>query len=446
MADEPSPAGRLGALCAVCLGAALLIWPALLNAYPILFSDTGGLLEMGFGPSIGWDKPWVYGPLLAALSLGTTLWLPLAAQGLLLSYMLWLASALLPPRTPARHLLLCLVLAVGTAAPWVTATMMPDVFTPVVVLGTASLALGRLPRQHRIAAALLTTIAIAAHLSHLILAAACIAIATLLQRRLPWRPLASLAAAVAFLLASNWIGQGRFGISPYGSVFALARLIANGPARDYLAQSCPQAGYILCRWRDQLNADSDQFLWDPASPFWVDPAPLPVFAAQASQIVADTIRTYPRQVARDAIGNAIHELGRLTLGDTLGPDYLAASVRPRLALYLPADLSRFDNSLQAQGKLLPHAQRLIPLQFALLALGALACVIILIRGLRHPTARADFTALVLIALAANAFSTGALSTPHDRYQVRIAWLVLVPALLASPVPPRTRPIRSGGTT
>ena len=74
----------------ICLGAALLVWPAFLNGYPILFSDTGGLLEMGFGPSIGWDKPWVYGPLLAALSLHLTLWLPLAGQGLFVSYALWL--------------------------------------------------------------------------------------------------------------------------------------------------------------------------------------------------------------------------------------------------------------------------------------------------------------------------------------------------------------------
>lgn len=47
-----------------------------------MFSDTGGLLEMGLEPSMGWNKPWIYGPFLAATSLGLTLWRPLIVQGL----------------------------------------------------------------------------------------------------------------------------------------------------------------------------------------------------------------------------------------------------------------------------------------------------------------------------------------------------------------------------
>ena len=69
------------AVLAIIAGALLLTWPALLNHYPILFSDTGGLLAMGLEPSMGWDKPWVYGPLLVPIHLRTTLWLAVAAQG-----------------------------------------------------------------------------------------------------------------------------------------------------------------------------------------------------------------------------------------------------------------------------------------------------------------------------------------------------------------------------
>ena len=36
--------------------------------------------------------------------------------------------------------------------------------------------------------------------------------------------------------------------------------------------------------------------------------------------------------------------------------------------------------------------------------------------------------VALAALLANAFAAGALSGPHDRYQARIAWLVLLPLL------------------
>ncbi len=416
-------------LLAITAGALLFAAPAILNRYPILFSDTGGLLEMGLLPAMGWDKPFVYGPLIAAISLHLTLWLPVAAQTALLSTMIWLTQRAFGEPSPLRHLGLCLVLAVATAAPWFASTLMPDALTPIAALGLAT-TLGTLPRRVHILVTVITAIATAAHLSHLLLAGAMIAALTLLRRRIPWHPLASLVAALVFLLASNWIGHGRAVLSPYGSVFALARLIADGPARDYLGQSCPQSGLILCPWRNQLTNDSDQFLWDANSPFWSDPAPLPKFAAEASQIVSGTIRTYPLRVLRDAYRNTAHELVRVDLGDTLVPDYLADSVRPRLQRwYPPAELHRADQSRQLHGTLAPLATRLNPLHRATLAVAIFATAIILIRGLRTASTRADLAAILLIGIAANAFAGGALSTVHDRYEARLIWLILLPSLL-----------------
>ena len=416
-------------LAAILAGAALLTWPAVLNRYPILFSDTGGLLEMGLLPSMGWDKPFVYGPLIAAISLHVTLWLPLAAQGTLLSYTLWLTQRAFPPPHPLRHVALCVVLAAATSAPWFTSTLMPDALTPIAVLGVVA-SLGALPRRERIALAVITAIAIAAHLSHLLLAGAAIVALTILRRRVPWHPVASLAAALLFLVVSNWIGHGRPTLSPYGSIFALARLIGDGPARDYLARACPDANLVLCAWRDQLTDDSDQFLWAANSPFWADPTPLPEFAAQASHIVLGTIRTFPLRVLRDAYRNGAHQLVRVDIGDTLVPDYLADSVRPRIARwYSPAELRRFDRSLQVTGALAPRAARLRPLQRAALLTGLLASAIFLLIGMRSASMRAVVTALIVVALAANALAGGALSTVHDRYEARMAWLIVLPFLL-----------------
>ncbi len=430
MGDRPHSASvTTRPFLAVLAGAALLAWPAILNGYPIVFSDTGGLLEMGLQPGMGWDKPFVYGPIIAALSAHTTLWLPLAAQCALLSYTLWATQLAFASTSPLRHVALCLILAAGTAAPWFSSTLMPDMLTAVAALGIAA-QLGHPPRRHLVALTAITTVAIAAHLSHLILAAAAITALWLLRRAVPWRPLASLAVAVLFLLASNAVGHGRFAVSPYGSVFALARLVGDGPARDYLDLACPGAGYRLCVWRSRLTADSDQFLWDPDGPFWADPMPLPEFATEASQIVLATVRAYPLRVLRDAIRNGARQLVRVDLGDTLGPGYLAATVRPRIERWFPGrDLRAYDRSRQMNGTLLPLASTLIPLHRALLLLGLAISAYALVRGLRSPAVQADFAALMLIALAANALATGALSTVHDRYEARLAWLVLLPALL-----------------
>ena len=217
------------AFLAIIGGALLLTWPALLNHYPIVFSDTGGLLAMGLEPSMGWDKPWVYGPLLVPIHLRATLFLAVAAQGVLASYVLWLTQSNFSPPAILRHGVLCLLLAAGAAAPWVTATLMPDLFTPLTVLTLFILGYARLRRPHLVAASLIAAIAIAAHLSNLIVASACIVAIALLRRRLSWRPVTPLAAALVFLVASNWIGHGKPAVSPYGSVFALARLVAGRP-------------------------------------------------------------------------------------------------------------------------------------------------------------------------------------------------------------------------
>ena len=49
---------------------------------------------------------------------------------------------------------------------------------------------------------------------------------------------------------------------------------------------------------------------------------------------------------------------------------------------------------------------------------------------KEPACLRGLAVLALIGVLANAAATGALSGPHDRYQARIAWLVVLPPLLA----------------
>ncbi len=428
---------------ATALGAVLLTWPAILNHYPILFSDTGGLLAMGLEPSMGWDKPWVYGPLLAVFHWRITLWFPLVAQGLLTSYGLWLVQLVLDEPRRSKHLLLCLALALGTAAPWFTSTLMPDLFTPIVPLCLFILALGpvRLSQWQLGAAGAIGTVAIAAHLSHLILAAACLAALGIVRRAVPWRPAAPLALALAFLLVSNTIGHGIVGLSPYGSVFALARLVGDGPARAYIDRVCPEAGLRLCAWKGRLTADSDEFLWHPQGPLWADEFSPMAFAPEAARIVSATLAAYPLQIAEAAAANTARQLVAVQVGDTLIPDHLNAAVRPRIEAFFPkVEVERYAASLQVNGHLRGAAQPFHILHAALLLLGTAASSMILVKGFRSGTPLATLAALALTALLANAFATGAFSTVHDRYQARLAWLILLPPAFAilNRRPPRTK--------
>lgn len=423
------PTGNAYAALAILAGAALLLWPAFLNGYPLVFSDTGAILEMSLEPTMGWDKPWVYAPFMHLFHWRWTLWMPVLAQGVILSHLLWLLQ-----RARGRHVLLCAALALGSAAPWFTSTLMPDFFTPITPLCLVLLAWGGLTRAEAVYVAVLGAVAMASHLAHLPLAAACIATIALMQWRAALRAALPLAGALGLLLATNFVGYGRLAVSPHGSVFALARLIGDGPGRAYIDAACPTAGLQLCAWSGRLAHDSDEFLWHPYGPLWdralwgdrFGPVAL---APEASFLVPAIVGSYPAEVLQAAIGNTMRQLTLLQVGDTLVADHLDTAVLPKLRHYFPvAEAERFMVGRQAQGRMADAAGWLQPLHLLLLGAGALGCALLILRWRQEP-ALARFALVVLVALAANAFATGALSKPHHRYGARIAWLVLLPPLL-----------------
>ncbi len=443
----------MSALLAVCGGAVLLVWPALLNGYPLVFSDTGPLLEMGLEPSMGWDKPWIYGPLLVLFHWRTTLWLPLAAQGLMVSWVLWLSQMVVGVARARLHLAVCAVLAVGSAAPWFTSLLLPDFFAPVAVLCLFILAFGqdRLSRAELAGVTVLGSVAIAAHLTHLVVAAACLVVLALMhfhagfERGLGegnrprtgqarWRtiglPAVPLAAALAMLLLTNAVGNGVLGVSPYGAVFALARLVGDGPGRAYLDRVCPDPSLRLCAWQGRLSADSDEFMWHPQGPVWAGGFGPTRFAPEAARLVPAIIAAYPLDTLRAAAANTLRQLFMVRVGDTLVPDHLDIAVLPRLRPYFPvAEIARYQAALQPRGLLRGIAAPFRGLHAALLLVGTIGTAGIMLRCWRTDRALAGLAALTLAALLANASATGALSGPHDRYQARIAWLVLLPPML-----------------
>ncbi|MCX7383582.1 MAG: hypothetical protein NT133_19705 [Alphaproteobacteria bacterium] len=433
------------AAASVLAVALMLAWPALVNVYPIVFSDTYAFIDQASRPLMVWDKPWTYGPFLA-LHGGTTLWLPMAGQALILSHLLWLLPASRAAATPLRHLLLGVLLAAGSAAPWFASLLMPDVFAPVTVIALYLLAFpGALGAWQRGWLAGLATAAIAFHLSHLIVAAGCLAVILAMQPRAVPRAALPLGLALVILLVTNVIGHSRLTISPYGAVHALARMAADGNVAPVLTRECPARGWYLCAWRDRLPTDSDAFLWAPDGPVSSHPGHAIGaigFAAEADVIVGQVLRQEPLGVLRAALANTARQLLLVTVGDTLGPDWLDVTVLKALRAYFPPEeQARFLAARQINGKLPGVAAPFLPLLAALLLLGTVASVALIL-------SRADrrFTLVVLAGLLANAVATGALSGPHDRYQARIAWLVLLPpalALLRSVPTPRPRPETCG---
>lgn len=431
-------------VAAIVAGAAVLLWPLAINSYPIVFSDTDAFLVQG-GEWFGvWDKPFVYGPFLAAAHLHVSLAVPAAIQALVVSHVLWLTAWAMRRARPLRHVALCGALAAGSAAPWFVSLLMPDIWAPVAVLCLALLGFGRFGMGMRLWLVVLGGFAIAVHLAHLPMAAAVLAVvATLRWRRLGWVA-APLALALVTLLATNAAVFGRVSVSPHGAVFALARLNGDGLVAPTLAAECPASGWRLCAWQGRLPSDSDHFLWDSDGPVWSDDGGPIALAPEAAAIVRATLRRDPIGALHAAAWNTWMQLHLVALGDVLTAKAAGPRIGETIARRVnPADAARFRASRQARDQLLPVAERLNTAHAAILVIGAVATVIALLAG--AGTTR-GLAACLLAAVLANAAATGALSGPHDRYQARIAWVLLIPLLaLTPPVSPPPRATSAPGS-
>ncbi|HEV7457966.1 MAG TPA: hypothetical protein VGN96_14430 [Roseococcus sp.] len=438
---KPAPTRRAAAFVAMLGGALMLLWPAVLNGYPVIFSDTGAFLSQTVVPLMIWDKPWIYGPFAWLFHQHVSLWLTVIAQALIVSHMVWLLGRVAGWGSPRRHVALCLALAALTALPWSVSFVMPDVLTPVAVLGTALLAWGwpALGRAERAWLLVLTPIAIASHLSNLPVIFAVLVLALLL--RAGWgvalRAAVPLAGAVALLLVTNGVGHGRLALSPYGSTFLLARLIADGPAQRTIAALCPERGWYLCAFVGQLPNDADEFLWRPYSAMNRRPDGTPIFlggqeiAPEAREIVMETLRREPGTVLVQGIGNFLTQMTRAGLGDTTRQRDVGTGVLPHLRTGFPAaEVDRFHAALQQRDALNAWAlavARIFPL---VLLLAAPFALLAWARAHRARDARAlGLLLALLVGMTGNALAAGALSGPHPRYQARIAWFLPLAAVV-----------------
>ncbi len=132
-----------------CSVRALLLWPAAINGYPLVFSDTGTCLSQAIHHYLGWDRPIFYSLFLLPLHLTLTTW-PEIVQALLATHTLHLVRRALLPLVSAWWLLpLLAAVALVSALPWLVSQLMPDLFTGPLVLALGLLAFAAASQRFR---------------------------------------------------------------------------------------------------------------------------------------------------------------------------------------------------------------------------------------------------------------------------------------------------------
>jgi hypothetical protein len=370
-----------------------------------------------------------YSLFMLPLHLTITVWPVICAQALIAAYVLHLVCRTLLPRLPlAAFVAGVAVLAGATWLPFLVSELMPDLFTPLLIL-VLTVVIGspdRVDTAERLALAALASFMIATQQSSVPLSILLIAALIPLAR---WRgrlqrstvALAVMAPALAMLALCgvNQAAHGRFAVSPFGNVFLLARVIYDGPGLTALRRDCPAAGWRLCPFAGRLPATSDDFLWAPDSPLNLAGGPKAV-SGDADAIIAAGVRADPAGEVRAMLANTFTQIQRFDSGDGLEP--WSRQVSPWIQRdFPPREQAAYAAARQQQGVLMLPA-RLAALHKLVSLVGTAACLRLLPLAVRRRSRCVGMLVAVLLAVPLSAAITGALSAPHDRYQSRIMWL------------------------
>jgi hypothetical protein len=460
-------------------------WPALLNGQAFIFSDTPTYIKgaaMGIEKATGIHSPWLdgratsaetaagataltdfesspekkgalagrsvyYGAFLLLSSMVGTLWVAVLVQSALALLVIGLAATVvgirLPP-CPLVTIVLFVVLLGGTSLPFFISMLMPDLLAALAILAIATLMLGATQRLWQ-RGFLVATIALAAlsHSSVILIGGLLLATIFVLEALFGLssiRQLLRSTAWVAAALAVGVAGEVAFGAvmvktvgeAPIRPPFLTARLLADGPGTRWVHERCQRSTYAVCKFASIAGkGTSDQFIWatDPSIGAFTltDKATRQALGREQWRFAADVLVAYPGDVLRSTLDNLFIQFTSIGLEEFNYPDQddrFWAKIPPTF-------LKPLENSLAAEGRF--PIEPFEVLQGAVLSTSIAFLAYWLTRESIDEAGRRLRRLCLWVGLGVlfNALICGALSTPHERYQTRVIWLVVMLSVFAA---------------
>ena len=421
----------LGEALAILLLCSLLLAVPLWNGFPLIFYDTGAYLAQGIGGEYLPERAAVYSLFLRYFGAYTSLWRIASIQSLITAFVMVEFLRMESPRLSLfRALFIAALICAATGICWYVGQIEPDCFAAVTLLALYLLAFrsNELGRPRCVLLFLIAGFAAAAHPSHLGLSAGLVlttGLVALAKRKWTWLPkanvqltLGSTALALCLVLAANYSYTQQIYVSRTGTVFLFARMMQDGIIKRLLDDTCPDAGYKICPYRDRLKTRADAWLWDRDSPFIV----LNGFKGTDTEsgiLVRESLKRYPWMNVRAALMETGRQFVKFSTGDQIEPQQWA--LYTVLKAYIPSQLEEYMAARQQHQRFNFAAMNWLHVTVGALSLVALVVTLILAWG-RREGVQTILPAFVLIGLLGNAFICGALANPHDRYQSRLIWL------------------------
>ncbi len=395
----------------------------------------------------------VYGVFLFAVEAVGTLWAVTAAQALAVAWVvavLWRVA--LPGRSRWGAVAAIAIVTLLTPLAFFTGFAMPDIFAAIAAVAATLLLIypDRLGRAESWALAALLVFALAVHTSHVLMAVVLIAaggailLALGVDRRRVVRRLALFAGLIVVAVAANSLyGLGiriTTGEPLRNQPFLTARLLADGPGRDYLRHACAAGEkYALCRFAKKPLADSEDILWSdlPATGVFMlsDYATRVKLEDQEGRFVVGTIAYAPGAQLVASLRNWGRQLGMVFVDDPVRDPAFYLTDPYWRQTNLPPMIARVEacgpKHTLCRSRLTVAASKLWHGAVAVIAVVVVVAALLWRRqAVAGPPRRlVAAAAFLLAAVIVNAAVCGILSGPFARYQARIVWLVPLVAVL-----------------
>lgn len=391
--------------------------------------------------------------MVYSLIAGVFLWLGavdglVAMNAILAVGMIWMASrlavrGLAGVPQPSSITLVAVGLAALGSLPFYVASMMPDLFSPILLMVVALLSAyaSKMRVWELLVATLLGSLAITVSMSHLATGLLLLPIVILKAIVFPgprrWLGatlmlvvvLAGIGEQAALRLAAKQVENAVVVYRP----FLTARLIQDGPGFSYLSDRCPTDPEPTCALFDALSLSADptrlsatniSFSNKPSNgSFQLMAADDQLRVAQQQfQFFVDVLLDRPIETSLSFAGDVLLQLTLNSVNMTLQTDEIVQKGSGMLGMawgdFGPGRLTADTRWLAVVN----------PMQAALYALAALS-ILGLLASRRLPPPVATFLIMILIGIVVNAIVCGGLSQPANRYGARVIWLLPVAAVI-----------------
>ncbi len=423
------------------LAIVLIIWPAIYNGFPLVYSDSGTYLHSSTDLITPMDRPIYYGFFLRITAMKEYTWIAVIMQGLIGAFLIKdLLSIYFKKHLLSISLIVLLLLAVFTGLPWYASQLMPDIFTAFAGV-CVILLLKKTDAQmyQKILYFCLLFLSIGVHLSNtLIIGLVVMVLFTYdfirLKGKIKSIILSYSAIFVTCLIGLishstiNYIQHGVFKTSRGTDLFLAAKCLETPLLKTYMNDNPHHISIPFSDQIDSIPNSTCAFLWDSKSPLNKAGVDRIKTSESYGPVIKDllSIPKYRRLFLKEMFNSSLVQVKFHSIGSGLLSYQENSAPMSAIKNSFDRDLYSYRHAIQYSEDLEYFYPRI--LSKWVFNCSILICLIVLfVRKLRT-----ELLALFIFTFAIlywNAFITAGLANIYDRLQVRVVWLLTFTAIV-----------------